>query len=58
MVGKLFQAVVGTVLLPVAVVIDIATIPWIANDDRKPSSPKIAKSIVKNIEDVATGENS
>lgn len=53
MLGNLIKAVVGVALLPVAVVIDVATIPWISIEDREATSPKIAKAVVKNIERAA-----
>lgn len=56
MFKALGQAVAGMALLPVAVAIDVLTIPIIANEDRESSTYKVAKSIVKNVEKAATGE--
>jgi hypothetical protein len=52
MLKSLTKAVVGVVVLPVAVAVDAATFPWIANEDRDASTPKVIDAIADNIADV------
>lgn len=56
MLGKLLKAAVGTALLPVAVAVDVITIPVIANGDRESSTAKIGSAVIKNLEDAVKPE--
>ena len=49
MLQELAKAVVGTAILPIAIAIDVLTLPLISTEDREPSTPKIVKRISKNL---------
>ncbi len=53
MLQELAKAIVGTALLPAAIAIDLLSLPLISTEDREASTPKIAKSICKNLEKAA-----
>lgn len=50
MIGNLFKAAVATVLMPAAVVIDIATLPSHALGDRRSATAILAKAVKENMQ--------